>query len=191
MTKREIDKYFTLKEKDIILYINKSLSKNRIFNENAYTFFSECYIYILDRISHIDNSMTLSNYISTFIHNNARWENSSVKEAEPKQRRIKNIEFDSEKYGGEYNIDEFDYEEYNMDEEYQLVTELYYESLKDLKMKRVYEIYFIDKNVKGSDFAEYIKYSETVAYKLIKELKVDLRKFYEEYKIDKNNNRLC
>lgn len=181
MTKGEIDVYFTEKYEEIKLYIEKSFSKHKIFNENPDFFFSELYLYIVERKDEIDSEQDLRNYISTFIHNNTYWTNSSIRESENYSRLRKNVEFIPEHFEN-LTEDTSDLETEAKMNEYKAVIEMYYKSLTSLEKKAVWEIYFIEKKRTIQEFADYIQRSRSVADKFIKTLWKDIREYYKNYK---------
>jgi hypothetical protein len=192
MKKEEIDNYFTKKRKEIKHYIeNRFFSKN-IFNENPDYFFTELYIFILDRKDKINNEIELKNFISNFIYMNTEWSNSQFRELGSLQKTSKKDEFITELHDNfveEDNLEEKIFDEINLNE-YNAINELYYQSLSNLEKKVVWEIFFIEKKNSIRKFAKYIGRSRSVADRYIKELKLDLNRFYSELKTktEKNNN---
>lgn len=181
MTKQEVDNYFNDNYDDIRLYISKSFSKNKIFNENIDMFLSEAYLYIYDRMDEIDSNDDLKNILSKFIYSNTYWTNSRVRESEVYTRRIKNVQYDPQSFQNLVDED-IDLEfERNMNE-YKAVVQLYYLQLKSLEKKAIWEIYFIENKKTVAEFSRYIKMKNEVGSQCIKELKEDLRAYYEEYK---------
>lgn len=184
MNKNDVDRYFTSEYENILIYIKKMFSKYSI-NEKPEFFLSEIYLYIIKNIDKIVDSIELRKYISTFIHNNCYWNNSTVREAEIKSRSNKNIEFDSDKYSNiEDSVDDCIEDELLYDE-YKIISELYYKSLKSVEKKIVWEIYFVEGMNNTRKFSEYIGKSKTIAYGFIKGLRDDMKLFYDEYR--KNN----
>lgn len=182
MTKQQLDQYFNKNYSLIKEYISKSFSKNGVKNEDPDFFFSELYLYILDRLNDIEEESTLKKYISTFIHNNTYWTNSSVREAEVHSRRKRNTEFIPDQFESEPADDEEDQLEAEKLNEYKAVIEMYYQSLTSLEKKATWEIFFIEKKRTYQAFADYIQMSKTVGEKFIRELKSDIREYYRKYK---------
>lgn len=181
LTKQQLDRYFTVHYEEIKLYIEKSFSKHKIWNEEPDFFLSELYVYVEKRLEEIDSEATLKKYISTFIHNNTYWTNSSVREAEIYGRRIRQVEYVQSHHEDLIDSPE-GLEQDELINEYKAVVEMYYASLTSLEKKSVWEIYFIEKKQTVSAFAEHIQMSRTVADKFIKELKNDIRTYYKKYK---------
>jgi len=189
MTKELIDDYFINNKKEIKNYIeNRFFSKN-IFNEEPDYFFSELYLFILDRKNIINNEQELKNFISNFIYKNTSWVNSQYRELGSVQKTSKLEEFNNTIHDNIYNdnIEEKIFEEINLFE-YEAVNELYYQSLTSLEKKVVWEIYFIEKRNSIRKFATYIGRSRSVAERYIKELKKDLNNFYNDLKLTDNTN---
>lgn len=186
LTKQQLDEYFNDNYNSIKEYIQKSFSKNKVRNEDPDFFFSEIYIYVLDRIDDIDDTSMLKKYISTFIHNNTYWTNSQVRESEVHSRAVKNVEFIPSQYENTPSDEETQLSTDEQLNEYKAVIEMYYASLTSLEKKAVWEIYFIEGKQTVTKFAEHIKMSRSVADKFIKELKSDIRAYYEKYKTQYN-----
>lgn len=185
ITKQQLDNYFTEKYTEIKLYIEKSFSKHNVRGEDSDFFFSEAYIYLEQRMEDMDTEQDIKNYLSTFIHNNTYWVNSSVREAENYTRRVRHVEYVPSDFENETD-DEEQMEEDSLMNEYSAVIEMYYHSLMSVEKKAVWEIYFIEKKRTISAFAEHIQMSRTVADKFIKELKSDIREYYKDYKSKQN-----
>jgi hypothetical protein len=192
MNKEQIDNYFTKNTKQIKSYIENRFFSRNIFNEQVDYFFTELYLFILERKELIDNEKTLQNFISNFIYMNTQWKNSQYRELGSIQKTSKKQEFVNELH--DFLFDESDVEEKIFDEinlyEYNAINELYYQSLTSLEKKVIWEIYFIEKQNSIRKFAKYIGRSRSVADRYIKELKSDLNKFYNDLKTkeEKNNN---
>jgi hypothetical protein len=192
MNKEQIDNYFTKNTKQIKSYIENRFFSRNIFNEQVDYFFTELYLFILERKDLIDNEKTLQNFISNFIYMNTQWKNSQYRELGSIQKTSKKQEFVNELH--DFLFDESDVEEKIFDEinlyEYNAINELYYQSLTSLEKKVIWEIYFIEKQNSIRKFAKYIGRSRSVADRYIKELKSDLNKFYNDLKTkeEKNNN---
>lgn len=182
ITKKELDLYFEANYDSIILYIKKTFSKYRIFDEEPEFFFSELYLYIVDRLEEIDCEHTLKNYISTFIHNNSYWTNSQVRENERPAIRNRKVEYIQDQHENILD-DNYTIEDDEKMDEYKAVVEMYYASLTSLEKKAVWEIYFLEGKTTITSFAEHIQMSRTVAYKFIKELKADIQSYYQKYKL--------
>lgn len=180
--KSDIDKYFTKNEKELLQYIRSMFSKKRIFNENPHFFFSELYLYIIDRQSELETELDIKNYCSTFIYRHCTWVNSKIRESERNYITSRHCEFIPELHEYSDEDDQSRRAKILLDDEYKTIIELYYQSLTTADKKAIWEIYFIHKKQTITAFAEYIKLSRSVANKLIKELKRDLNEFYENYK---------
>lgn len=181
MTKQEVDSYFNENYEDIKLYISKSFSKNGIFNESVDMFLSEAYLYIYDRKEDIDTNKDLKNILSKFIYSNTYWTNSQVRESEVYSRKIKNVEYNAENFQNAID-EEIDLEFEKNINEYKAVVQMYYLQLTSLEKKAVWEIYFIENKKTVAEFSRYIKMKNEVGSQFIKELKEDLKAYYEEYK---------
>ena len=180
--KSDIDNYFTSNYDDLLLYAKKLMSKHRVVGETPEFFLSEAYMYVVERVDEIDDTQDLRNYIGTFLHRNSYWTNG-VREAENKSRRIKYIVYDPEDFINITDaIDEDELFEIEKLNEYKSVIEMYYQSLTSLEKKAVWEIYFEEKKRTAKEFAEYIQMSTTTAYMFIKQLKQDIREYYQKYK---------
>jgi hypothetical protein len=186
MTKESIDTYFTKNRKTIKNYIENRFFQKNLFNEEPDYFLSELYMFIIDRKNLIDDEVILKNFISNFIYMNTHWSNSQYREMGSKQKVKKMEEFTPDLHDtiNEDDIDEKVFNEITMDELI-AINELYYQSLERLEDKVVWEIFFIEKKNSIRKFASYIGRSRSVADKYIKQLKMDLKVFYDKLKDNK------
>jgi hypothetical protein len=186
MLKEDIDKYFTKNKKDIINYIQNRFFAKNIFDEEPDYFFSELYMFILERKNLIEDEVILKNFISNFIYMNTQWTNSQFREMGSKQKKKRFEEFIPELHETSYegDIEDKVFNEIVMDELI-VVNELYYQSLEKLEEKVIWEIFFIEKQNSIRKFAKYIGRSRSVADKYIKQLKNDLKLFYNNLKDNK------
>lgn len=181
ITKQQIDTYFTDNSKEIRSYIDCTLKKTKL-NEEIDYFFTEAYLYVLDRTQEIKDTDMLKKYISTFLYNNSRWAKSSIREVDKYNHKGKYIEYNPE------ILDEVD-EEYEepIEEDYEAINELFYQSLKTVSEKAVWEIYFIHRMTSHQKFGDFIGRSSSVGGKYINWLISSLEQFRLEY--IKNNSQ--
>jgi hypothetical protein len=184
MTKREIDKYFTDHSVRILDYIQNSLLKYNLTGEDPAYIFTEVYLDVLKNQDKILNEKMLNKgFISTFIYNHTRWSNSAIREMNPLRisKKFETFEpkLDIRTVDNEYIEEpEFDYE---------LLNEVYYQSLKTCEQRAVWEIYFLHQKTSFVRFGKHIGRSNTVGQKYIKWLRKDIKEFYENYQ---NNLKL-
>jgi len=182
VTKQQLDKYFIDNRTQIKEHIVKSFYKFGVKGEEPDFFFSETYLYLLSKIGELKTEKDIKNYTSTFIHNNTYWNNSSVREDYVASKRETIVSFEPNTHDATiYEMD--DESEEDLVNEYRAVVEMYYQSLKSVEKKAVWEIYFIEGKKTITSFSQHIKMSRTVADKFIKEMKKDINEYYKQYKI--------
>jgi hypothetical protein len=71
--------------------------------------------------------------------------------------------------------------------QYHAIVELYRAKQTKLEKQVVWDIYFVEKQNTARKFGAYIGKSRHVGAQYIKELKEDLKSFYDDYFKDKNN----
>lgn len=174
MTKRKLDDYFSKNHGQIQDYIKNSFFKNKIFFEEPDYFLSECYLYVLKHIQNLETDEDVRKYISTFIHNNTRWSNSSVREDGTLKQQARKVSFNPQ-------ILDSPEETYSVDEEidYEGLNEMYYQSLTTMEERAVWEIYFHQGMTSYQKFGKHIGRSKSVGAMYITWLRNDMKRFLD------------
>jgi len=183
MSKEKIDEYFNKNYKQIIDYIKNCFFNNHIFNEEPEYFATELYLFILKKKEIIKDEVELKKFVSNFIYMHTKWSNSNYRESGQQQKRLKNIEFTPEFHDNEIDesLDELINDEIKLDD-YQAICELYRQNETNLEKQIVWDIFFVEGKKTYKEFGEYCGFSITPAGKFIKQLKKDLKEFYDDYK---------
>lgn len=176
MKKEELDRYFTVNEKDIQSYIKKTFTKFGVKGEEVDYFFTECYLEALKKISRIEDEMQLRNYVSTFIYNNCLWKNTNVRELGKVTAQQRQVSID------EFNMDFID--DRDTSANLLVINDAYYESLNTLEDKITWEIFFEKGYNTNEKFGQYLGKSRFVGSLFAGKLRSNLREFKRKYESD-------
>lgn len=196
MNKAQIDRYFTENYDDILLYINKRFSQTNRFKEIPECFFSNLYIYIIDRKGKIEDEKQLKKWIGQFIYMNTYWNNSTALENRREYHSTYNytelqLSNYDEEYTKEENIDlqrkeisklNTNIEEMIIYEEMNTINNAFYNQLDSMLDKAIWEILFIHKKQTVRAFAEYINRPPSSAQNILKPFKEKMRRYYNKTK---------
>jgi hypothetical protein len=190
LNKTEIDNEFSRLYAEL-LNISAGMSEKNGKAHDARMLVNEAYLYISKKSCLIDEVKKVRIYSIKFIRDSIKWENSDIsihgeggrmiqKKYNPiSEDRIKKDEL--QKYFEAEQDLEKKILEHQREVNFRVLKSHYYAEVKDPVLKRIFEAYVLEGEDSQLKFSQRFNISQTSAFRQIKALKTDLKKFAEKY----------
>ena len=177
ITKHNLDKYFTslVPELEIIV---KGICYKKFKNYDPFVVINEAYIHAIQNIESIHSEHQAERLIKNYIKQNIVWYNSKINKLERVNDNLSDTPYIKE-------LDEDDDLEAKIEielwlTERKVILQMYRKQLKDMEKRRLFDAYFLEGIQTGLALAIYFNTNKDYASKRIRELKAEIRHFYNE-----------
>lgn len=190
MTINQINDHIIAFHPILLTVVKGLLAKQHKTHIDPNVVISEAYIHLIKNKENCTDTVYVEKLLVNFAKKNIGWTNSSIN----KQEKITSqIDMMTELYMHE---DSNQYHQIELDDDIDITNKIkiedwyttrlfildeYYHQLTDPVKKRIYEVYFYNNKKKGKDFAAHFqstRINKDYAAKLIREMKADIKTFY-------------